>query len=322
MREKNKVSASNIRNVLHLFFLTGFLVLLLSKRYWAVIPYLIWLVVDYVVFRIEKEKIRVAAEHFGFITSIEENKERETNIYDSGRNLQELVPTDHFYWWKYGILNNLIDSGKKILDVGCGNGAGTALLKKSECEICGCDYMDYSREFKKNTSGEFIMADAEKLPYGNDTFDYVICNEAIEHFPNAPEIVKEMARVAKERVFLIQPNGLLTFGIGAQATLNPINLIESILIHKGVINPLRARFERHHGIYIHHYYRNLKELRSLMENSGLRPVYHKAFFNLVSRILYRVTGRKELCEKIDSVCFNFPILNCLGNYLLVIGEKI
>ena len=103
--------------------------------------------------------------------------------------------------------------------------------------------------------------------------------------------------------------------------MNPLNLIETVLVQKGFLRPVRSRFERHHGIYIFHYYRSLGELCGLMEENGLRAVKKKAFFNLLSRVLYKATRCRGLCEKVDLVCQNVPVVDCMGQYLLVVGEK-
>ena len=55
---------------------------------------------------------------------------------------------------------------------------------------------------KELTNLTFELADAEDLPYSNETFDLVTCRIAPHHFPKIQQFINEAARVLK-------PNGLL-----------------------------------------------------------------------------------------------------------------
>ncbi len=55
---------------------------------------------------------------------------------------------------------------------------------------------------KEITNVRFELADAEDLPYDNDTFDLVTCRIAPHHFPDIQQFIYEAARVLK-------PGGLL-----------------------------------------------------------------------------------------------------------------
>jgi ubiquinone/menaquinone biosynthesis C-methylase UbiE len=44
---------------------------------------------------------------------------------------------------------------------------------------------------------EFIEADGENLPFGDNEFDYVICNQVLEHVQNPAAFLKEQMRVAR-----------------------------------------------------------------------------------------------------------------------------
>ncbi|HKK62210.1 MAG TPA: methyltransferase domain-containing protein [Bacteroidales bacterium] len=44
---------------------------------------------------------------------------------------------------------------------------------------------------------QFINADGENLPFANDQFDYVICNQVLEHVEDPVSFLNEQSRVAK-----------------------------------------------------------------------------------------------------------------------------
>ena len=92
----------------------------------------------------------------------------------------------------------------KILDVGCATGN---LILKLRKRVGGWLFgTDISPEMIKKAqiklSGlakvKLDIADAEKLPYRGNTFDYVISTTALHHFPNPFLAVKEMSRVLKK----------------------------------------------------------------------------------------------------------------------------
>ena len=93
-----------------------------------------------------------------------------------------------------------------VLDVGCGAGQTSCLLaKRYGCRVVGIDIIERmierSRERAKAENvadmTEFRVADAQSLPFEDDTFDAVI-TESVTVFPEDKEkAVKEYARVTK-----------------------------------------------------------------------------------------------------------------------------
>ncbi len=63
------------------------------------------------------------------------------------------------------------------------------------------------------TNAEFQIADAEALPFADNTFDRATCRIAPHHFPNIAQAVREVARILK-------PNGLFLL-IDNMAPANP-----------------------------------------------------------------------------------------------------
>ena len=84
---------------------------------------------------------------------------------------------------------------KKILDVG----SGDKFLKKS-FEKRNYQYFDIDIDR--------VDLNTEKLPYDDNTFDYIICLAVIEHISNATFFINEISRVLKSDavLFLNTPN--------------------------------------------------------------------------------------------------------------------
>lgn len=91
----------------------------------------------------------------------------------------------------------------KILDVGCGNCRNLIPFKKFDCY--GIDFsenmIDESKKYisKKNIKVNLKIGDINKLPFKDNSFDYVIAFAMLHHLKN-PEIgVKEIHRVLKKK---------------------------------------------------------------------------------------------------------------------------
>ena len=80
--------------------------------------------------------------------------------------------------------NRIIDydfiKDKKVLEIGCGLGSHASLIATNCKTYTGIDITEYATEFSKKRfklmkikNGEVFLADAEKLPFKNETFDYV-----------------------------------------------------------------------------------------------------------------------------------------------------
>jgi ubiquinone/menaquinone biosynthesis C-methylase UbiE len=96
-----------------------------------------------------------------------------------------------------------IEKAVKILEVGCGAGLSTRYIaKKYDVEIVGVDISEKMIDkAKKRNKGlenaEFLVADAQKLPFEDDTFDIVFTESVVSVVPNQLKAIKEFKRVVK-----------------------------------------------------------------------------------------------------------------------------
>lgn len=104
-------------------------------------------------------------------------------------------------------------AGKKVLDVGCGDGALSYILAKAGASVTGVDNEPRGIEFawqnlnSQNRQGklqyEFAVASAYELPFPDDSFDLVVSCEVIEHVADPQKMIAEMKRVSKPRGMVI-----------------------------------------------------------------------------------------------------------------------
>jgi len=94
-------------------------------------------------------------------------------------------------------------SGKRILDVGCGIGYVAALYAKGGAKVTAVDITEKGVEITKKRlaylglSGEVQVANAEELPFPNDSFDVVTSFGVLHHTPDTAKALREVLRVLK-----------------------------------------------------------------------------------------------------------------------------
>lgn len=143
----------------------------------------------------------------------------------------------------------------RLLDVGCGAGdfieAFSYYLPK-EVELFGVDISRLAvREAKKRElRAEFIVADAEKLPFSDAYFDVVTCFDIIEHVEKPALVFEEASRVLKK-------GGILQAFV---PTENTVFLPEGLLIKLG------WKAKEIFGGHPHHF--SAREVRAWVEDAG------------------------------------------------------
>jgi len=104
---------------------------------------------------------------------------------------------------RYELILDLIGKeikGKRVLDVGCGDGVLSYLLAKKGANVIGIDSSEEAIRFAKERCRDlsnlnFQVASAYELPFSKDNFDYVISSEVIEHLKYPEKMLAEIKRI-------------------------------------------------------------------------------------------------------------------------------
>jgi len=94
-------------------------------------------------------------------------------------------------------------AGKRVLEVGCGQGTVLNHLARRGAVMCGVDMSMVSIERTRAGARELghhvdvAQADAESLPFPDASFDAVVSFGVLHHTPDTAESVREVRRVLK-----------------------------------------------------------------------------------------------------------------------------
>lgn len=93
-----------------------------------------------------------------------------------------------------------VTEGRKLLDVSCGGGALLAATEAKGLSTYGVDISWEALRFSKRSTNQtlFALANAEKLPFNDDIFDYICCIGSLEHYLDPLSALCEMLRVSTE----------------------------------------------------------------------------------------------------------------------------
>lgn len=107
-----------------------------------------------------------------------------------------------------------------LLDLGCGTGLSTRLLKQLGLNVLGLDVsLSNLRSNGTPPYGMFVCGDLMSLPFGDSTFDVVAMNNVVEYFCDVDIGFAEIARVTK-------PQGMLI--LRAPNLLSPVRTIQAL----------------------------------------------------------------------------------------------
>jgi SAM-dependent methyltransferase len=91
----------------------------------------------------------------------------------------------------------------RLLDVGCGNGFFTLYFDRL-CDAYGVDYSETM--LKMNPVKQTFLMDANALKFDDNFFDVVFCHALLHHVEDVDRVVREMRRVSKRHVVILEPN--------------------------------------------------------------------------------------------------------------------
>lgn len=217
---------------------------------------------------------------FFYETSFADQFDEKMNKYDLQKRLSvvydELLTED---------LQN-----KTLLDAGCGTGWFSKAAASRGAIVTSMDLGEnLLREVAKKCDTKRVPGSILQMPFSNDTFDYVVCSEVIEHVPEPAQAIKEIYRVLKPggTLVLTTPNRFWYFSlvIANFLKIRPYQGLENWLGYRELRKEVESTgftVEKMHGIHLFpfilsflnpvlDYFHRYKELLGpVMVNSAIR----------------------------------------------------
>ncbi|OGL39924.1 MAG: hypothetical protein A3C43_06325 [Candidatus Schekmanbacteria bacterium RIFCSPHIGHO2_02_FULL_38_11] len=144
---------------------------------------------------------------------------------------------------RYLFAQKLIE-GKRILDLGCGEGYGSFLLAMNASLTTG---LDLSKEAIQNTKIKyrkenlnFIVGSCGYIPFKNNSFDVVVSFEVIEHIEDQVGMIKEVFRILSRDGILVISSPDKRFFSEKEGILNKFHVKE--LYREEFVNLLKEHF--------------------------------------------------------------------------------
>ena len=105
--------------------------------------------------------------------------------------------------WRSRLIRKLLNKGYKVLDIWCAWGSFYDKYNDIWIEYYGVDYNKYMVEYcikEKNLNCKQCDVSKEKLPYDDNTFDFIYCSHVLEHLLSNEQIFlfSEISRVLKK----------------------------------------------------------------------------------------------------------------------------
>jgi SAM-dependent methyltransferase len=96
---------------------------------------------------------------------------------------------------------------KSVLDVGCGAGIVSQVLKKRFDRVISVDFSFNALKHVKTAQIPCVQGNACSLPFGEGSFDAVIATELVEHLsePERHQALEEMGRISQRFILITVP---------------------------------------------------------------------------------------------------------------------
>ena len=133
---------------------------------------------------------------------------------------------EHFS--RYAFASNFV-AGKRVLDLGCGSGYGSAELARTAESVIGVDVsagaIDYAATHYREPNLSFQKHSCTQLPWADGCFHFIVAFEVIEHLTNWREMLSETRRLLSSGgTFLVStPNKLYYADQRREAGPNPFH---------------------------------------------------------------------------------------------------
>ena len=114
--------------------------------------------------------------------------------------------TSYEHWHRYAYASQLLP-GKRVLDLACGEGYGSALLARKARSVVGIDIdeqtVKHAQRKYQHDNTRFIIGSVANIPILDFQFDAIVCFETVEHIRDHEELLREAKRLLAPGGFFV-----------------------------------------------------------------------------------------------------------------------
>jgi len=195
--------------------------------------------------------------------------------------------------------------GASVLDVGTGTGRAAIALAQRGAHVTGIDASDEMlavarvRAREAQVSVRFLHGDVHALNISDRAFDSVVCLRVLMHTPDWRRSLRELCRVARDRVVLDYP---------ARSSAAAIQSLSRRLTHA-----LGARVEAYR-VFGH------AEMTGALADSGFRVVdTHKQFVLPIA--FHKLLGSAGATSRIEGALARTGLRQALGSPVTIVARR-
>jgi len=200
-------------------------------------------------------------------------------------NIADIVQRDHELQFVYGLL----EPSMRMVEVGCGNGYVTQMLRSRVAHVDGFDYaenmLERARQAYGETNNRFLhdsVLEPKKIGTG---YDAGLCVRVLINLRD----LEEQKRAMRNMAGMIRPGGRLILIEGFRDGFDAINSTRRA-IGLAPANPAGINF-----------YCNLSDLMpTILEHFQIERTWHSGLFDFLTRIVYpQLVGADKATEPGD-----------------------
>lgn len=152
--------------------------------------------------------------------------------FDSKMNMYDTMKRVEVVYDEMLSKDNL--ENKELLDAGCGTGWFSKYAAERKAKVTSMDLGEnLLKEVAKKCESTRVVGSILEIPFLENTFDYIVSSEVIEHVPDNKKAIEELYRVLKPNgtLVLTTPNKVWYFAIWIANTfkLRPYQGLENWL---------------------------------------------------------------------------------------------